>query len=262
MRLKNRVGLIYGMLTVIKRHGVNTSNHVTWECLCECGKKTIVTGNNLKSGGTKSCGCLKDNPPKNIIDIVGDKYGRLTVLSESKRENNIAYWDCLCECGNKTIATTGKLRSGHKKSCGCLKSEAARDNAYKNLAGKKKISENGSLPKRKAKDGYVKIHDREHPRSDKGGFVFEHIKVMENKIGRRLIEKENVHHINGDKGDNKPENLELWSTSQPPGQRVWQKAKHYLSFLIGYKFDFDNLTIDDLKKARWYIDRELAKREK
>lgn len=46
-----------------------------------------------------------------------------------------------------------------------------------------------------------------------------HRVVMEDKLGRPLVEGENVHHINGVRSDNRPENLELWVTKQPRGQR-------------------------------------------
>jgi hypothetical protein len=54
--------------------------------------------------------------------------------------------------------------------------------------------------------------------------VAAHRMIMEHKIGRTLLSGENVHHINGVKNDNRPENLELWSTSQPYGQRVIDKV--------------------------------------
>ena len=55
-----------------------------------------------------------------LIDLTGQKFGRLTVTNRSNRPNpKVVYWDCVCECGNKTTVVSADLRSGHIKSCGC-----------------------------------------------------------------------------------------------------------------------------------------------
>jgi len=91
------------------------------------------------------------------IDLVGEVFEKLTVIEKSptkdinkykgKRGSN-TYWYCECECGKIVEATTGKLRYGHVKSCGCLKKELIKKiikmgNSHKFWKGYKSIS--GSL---------------------------------------------------------------------------------------------------------------------
>lgn len=63
----------------------------------------------------------------------------------------------------------------------------------------------------------------------------QHRFVMEQSLGRALRDGENVHHKNGQRDDNRLSNLELWSTKQPPGQRVEDKTAWAIEWLRMYK---------------------------
>lgn len=72
------------------------------------------------------------------LDLTGDRYGRLTVISEADRVegNNDRWWHCQCDCGNRKIVRMNQLRIGRTKSCGCLKKERTSAANIKDLTGR------------------------------------------------------------------------------------------------------------------------------
>lgn len=99
-----------------------------WYADCDCGTKdVIVKGSYLRAGRVKSCGCYnaEASHDKNGINLIGQKYGMLTVIEEAPNTNKRRglCWRCVCECGNETIVSSNALRTGGTISCGCLSSK-------------------------------------------------------------------------------------------------------------------------------------------
>lgn len=116
------IGSVFGKLTVVGRATVRPGGNAYWRCQCECGRETEVAGRDLRAGSTTSCGCKKLS---RLIDETNNKYGLLTVLEYAGTSSGGgAQWKCICDCGNIVTVRAESLRSGHSKSCGCIKSWA------------------------------------------------------------------------------------------------------------------------------------------
>ena len=57
-----------------------------------------------------------------LINLIGQKFGKLTVIQQLPSKNKRTMWLCQCECGNTTIARSLDLQNGDKISCGCINS--------------------------------------------------------------------------------------------------------------------------------------------
>jgi hypothetical protein len=66
-----------------------------------------------------------------IADMVGKKFGKLTVVKMSDKQGIYYRYLCKCECGNTKILRGASLRSGLTKSCGCIRSEYMSNKNYK-----------------------------------------------------------------------------------------------------------------------------------
>lgn len=87
------------------------------------------------------------------------------------------------------------------------------------------------------KYGYRIITRKDHPNSyDKKGKISEHTFVMSEFLKRPLSKGETVHHRNGNRADNRIENLELWNSRHGPRQRVEDKVKWSIEFLNEYGY--------------------------
>ena len=122
-KLIDLTGQRFGRLVVLKR-GIATDGRgeAFWLCQCDCGNITTVSGYKLRSGHTRSCGCLarEDNSKRSTKNEVGNKYGKLTVVEYAGSSNGNALWKCQCDCGNYCLVRGKDLRCGYTMSCGCL----------------------------------------------------------------------------------------------------------------------------------------------
>jgi len=111
----------------------------------------------------------------------------------------------------------------------------ARINSIKARKGQRGGNNKGG--RRKCHNGYIEVWQPKHPNCRSAGYLHEHRYIMSKHLKRPLGKYENVHHINGIRDDNRIENLELWTTQQPSGQRVKDKISWAIEFLKEYGYE-------------------------
>ncbi len=66
------------------------------------------------------------------MDLTGQRYGRLIVVSRAPNMNRHVMWHCVCDCGGECDVQTGNLIFGNQRSCGCYRRERASETHSKN----------------------------------------------------------------------------------------------------------------------------------
>ena len=121
----------FGRLLVVSFSHISKGGKAYWNTICDCNTEKTVGSYHLRSGATKSCGCLSIelNLARGRGDLTGRRFGRLLVVERTnKRSYGSAVYLCKCDCGNFTEVRSGQLASGrHTKSCGCLQRDTVRE---------------------------------------------------------------------------------------------------------------------------------------
>jgi len=151
-----------------------------------------------------------------LQDLTGKQFGKWHVVSKNVRSQHGWDWHCKCVCGTEKIVLGNRLRSGRSQSCGCERTKKLKEVNSSRSGNKHHMWKGG---RHVTKTGYVILNRPEHPNSNRGR-VAEHVVVMTKILGRPLYKGETVHHKNGIRSDNRPENLELHASAHGRGQRI------------------------------------------
>ena len=119
-KFQDLTGQRFTKLTVIER-APNHNGDTMWLCQCDCGTYSVVPAYRLKSGETKSCGCMS----RLKVQIeAGQRYGTLEVLCPAPRsKGGKRRWLCKCDCGNLKYVSEYCLQTSQTHSCGCQTSQ-------------------------------------------------------------------------------------------------------------------------------------------
>jgi very-short-patch-repair endonuclease len=130
------VGKLFGRLTILKYISAERKVCPKFVCKCRCGCIRKMNAPPIIGGVVKSCGCLSTEKKKlrRKRNLIGKTFGRLTVI-EHLDSQTCGEYDLLCQCvcGNMIKTYPNNIKSGNKKSCGCLRTEASLKNLEKGI---------------------------------------------------------------------------------------------------------------------------------
>ncbi|MGF6641870.1 hypothetical protein [Paraburkholderia sp. MM6662-R1] len=138
--MKDIAGQTFGRLTAIRR-----VEGQRWLFRCECGTEKVLHGAVVRSGHTRSCGCLRRELARGLprhrqyqamLDMEGRRFGMLTALHYDHSSARGAMWRFRCDCGTTLVLCAKDIRYGGRTSCGCVaRSKHERQNLQKRPRG-------------------------------------------------------------------------------------------------------------------------------
>jgi len=242
-------GVKYHKLTVISEVENTRGDKKRYVAVeCECGSTKVVRWDMLKSGGTKSCGCLVSKNAKrqargmalasaqkrqshNIASCLGKKYHKLTIIAPYKHPKQKCSWGVVqCDCGTIFKANLARVKHGRLKSCGCL--------AYDNAIDYVSEVDGEQLKCFGGRGGYQRISSG---KNNGRSLIHRHEadKVYERIYGTNLPNKACVHHIDSVTSNNRLDNLCVFEGN---GEH---KRYHRAFDKAAYQFLRDNELLDD-----------------
>lgn len=120
-RFVDLTGQRFGRLAVLRRVE-NRGKKACFACRCDCGNEREVCSGDLNNKNkSQSCGCLRNDAARSKrIDLLGRKFGMLTVEHCTGHRKGNYHYKCTCKCGKETEVVSYALSGGTIKSCGCL----------------------------------------------------------------------------------------------------------------------------------------------
>jgi len=221
-----RTGQLLGEWRIHRHVSQSASRSKVYVFVCKCGAEKTATFSYMLSKQKKGqmLKCADCQIAERYQHLVGAEHGareiQRLIFKDVKRGSRVrrsVFAVCRCQCGDISEVRVDQISDGKSLKCNAC-------NAKKR----------GWWIDR---HGYVAMvaPDPNHPNARANGVgsptILQHTWVMSQHLGKPLLPHENVHHKNGDRTDNRLENLELWDTSQPKGQRVSDKIEHYRWFL-------------------------------
>lgn len=226
LKNENLIGQKFNRLTVVELlPDRDNFRRKVYKCQCKCGNYINVRSSDLKSGNTKSCGCLNiEKLHERGIDLTGKKFGYLTVLERGEgSRKDVLYWKCQCKCGTIVNVPSRNLREGKTISCGCIKSKG--EEAIANWL----IKNNFIFEKEKCFSNFQYEDTKGYPRFD---FYIK----LKTPI---LIEYHGIQHYESLGGWN---NIQHWTDRQKKDEikRNWAKENNIPLYEIPY-WELDNI---------------------